>query len=58
MQLLKDTAGEVVEPTLATIPVMPGVWAVANPFASRETTVKSEGAQVKLPTWLVISVAL
>ena len=58
MQLLKKTAGEVVEPTLATTPVMPGVWAVANPLASTVATEGDEADQLKLPIWLVISVVL
>jgi len=58
MQLFKKTAGAVVEPTLATTPVIPGVWAVANPLASTLATVGDEADQVKLPIWLVISVLL
>jgi len=58
MQLLKKTAGDVVEPTLATTPVIPGVRAVANPFASTVATVAAEADQLKLPIWLVISVPL
>src|SRR6478752_4900122 len=38
MQPFKKTAGEVVEPTLATTPVIPGVRAVANPLASTLAT--------------------
>jgi hypothetical protein len=55
MHVLKNTAGEVVEPTLATTPVIPGVRAVANPFASTEATVAADADQLKLPIWLVIS---
>ncbi len=38
MQLFKKTAGEVVEPTLATTAVIPGARAVANPLASTLAT--------------------
>jgi len=58
MQLLKKTAGDVVDPTLATTPVMPGTRAVANPFASTEATLAADADHVKLPIWLVISVLL
>src|SRR5579864_5056547 len=58
MQVLKKTAGAVVEPTLATTPVIPGARAVANPFASTEATLAADASQVKLPIWLVISVLL
>jgi hypothetical protein len=58
MQLLKKTAGDVVEPTLATTPVMPGTRAVANPLASTEATAAADADHVKLPIWLVISVLL
>jgi hypothetical protein len=58
MQLLKNTAGEVVVPTLATTPVMPGTREVAKPFASTLATPPADDDHVKLPTWLVISVAL
>src|SRR5580765_5956 len=58
MQVLNGTAGEVVAPTVATTAVMPGTRAVANPFASTGATVAMDDDHVKLPTWLVISVAL
>jgi len=58
MQLLKKTAGDVVDPTLATTPVMPGLRAVAKPFASTEATLAADADHVKLPIWLVISVLL
>src|SRR6476661_5424707 len=58
MQLFKKTAGDVVEPTLAITPVIPGVRAVANPLASTLATEGDEADQLKLPIWLVISVAL
>jgi hypothetical protein len=55
MHVLRKTAGDVVEPTLATTAVIPGMRAVANPFASTEATVAGEADQLKLPIWLVIS---
>src|SRR5438270_13865267 len=58
MQLLRKTAGEVVEPTLATTPVMPGARAVANPLASTLATEGAEADQLKLPIWLLMSVVL
>src|SRR5512140_514645 len=58
MQLFKKAAGEVVAPTLAITPVIPGVCAVANPLASMLATDGDEADQVKLPIWLVISVLL
>ena len=58
MQLLKKTAGDVVEPTLATTPVMPGMRAVAKPLASTLATAGAEADQLKLPIWSVISVLL
>src|SRR5579864_2851933 len=58
MQVLKKTAGDVVAPTLATTPVIPGTRAVASPFASTEATLAADATQVKLPIWLVISVPL
>jgi len=58
MQLFRKTAGEVVAPTLATTPVIPGVRAVANPLASTLATEGAEADQLKLPIWLVISVLL
>jgi hypothetical protein len=58
MQLFKKTAGEVVEPTLATTPVIPGVCAVANPLASTLATEGDEADQAKLPIWLVMFVLL
>jgi hypothetical protein len=58
MQLFMKTAGEEVAPTLATTPVIPGVWAVANPLASTLATEGDEADQLKLPIWLVISVVL
>jgi len=58
MHDLMKTAGDVVEPTLATTAVIPGVRAVANPFASTETTLAADADQLKLPIWLVISVVL
>jgi hypothetical protein len=58
MQVLNGTAGEVVAPTVATTAVMPGTRAVANPFASTGATVATDDDHEKLPTWLVISVAL
>src|SRR5579884_1947120 len=56
MQVLKKTAGEVVVPTLATTPEIPGTLAVAKPFASMVTTAPADGAQVIFPTVDVISV--
>jgi ABC-type Co2+ transport system permease subunit len=58
MHVFMKTAGDDVEPTLATTAVIPGVRAVANPFASTEATAAAEADQLKLPTWLVISVPL
>jgi len=58
MQLLKNTAGEVVVPTLAMTPVTPGAREVANPFASTPATAAADADHVKLPTWLVISLPL
>jgi hypothetical protein len=58
MQVLKKTAGEAVEPTLATTPVMPDTRAVAKPFASTKATAPAEADHVKLPIWLVISAPL
>jgi hypothetical protein len=58
MQVLKKTAGEVVAPTLATTPVIPGTRADANPFGSTEATAAADDDQLKLPIWLVISVPL
>jgi hypothetical protein len=58
MQLLMNTAGEVVEPMLATTPVRPGTRAVARPFASTGATDGIDDDHVKLPTWLVMSAPL
>src|SRR5258707_9258148 len=58
MQVLKNTAGDVVEPTLAITPPRPGPLAVARPLASTETTVPSADDQLRSPTLLVISVPL
>ena len=55
MQVLKNTAGDVVEPALATTPVIPGTLADANPSASTEATLAADADQLKLPIWLVIS---
>jgi hypothetical protein len=58
MQDLKKTAGEVVAPMLAITEVIPGTRDVATPFASTPATKPLPAAHEKLPTWLVISVAL
>ena len=57
-QDLKNAAGEVVEPTLATMPVSPGPLAVARPLASTVPTMASEVDQLIFPIRLVMSVAL
>src|SRR6476661_4866502 len=50
MQLFINTAGEVVDPTRATTPVIPGTRDVAKPLASIDATLAADDDHVKGPS--------
>src|SRR5262249_3783227 len=58
MQLRKLAAGELTLPSLAMTPISPGALAVTRPLASTVPTVPLLDVHVKVPTWLVMSLAL